>query len=299
VVELKYKFDTCKICDGAIKILREKTVDGLTVARCAYCGLDFVTDIPVSLMWTGENPEGTINYYSHIVSKESNKFHYGLSKILGHLDLLNKVKGDMTPYTILDVGCGDGRFLSLCKNKGFIIAGIELDRTAADLCEKRGLENIHVKDIENIEDSFNIITLFDVAEHLEDLKDFFKKIHDRLTPGGIVYIETPRRSILDFYINVMGLVTHIKSNRINRAHLQLFTNKSLEILLEGSGFDVIFIEKKQSLSWANRKQYIHNLGIKSDVIASLLTKIADFFISLKLLGNNKAIVLAQKNITTE
>jgi SAM-dependent methyltransferase len=292
-VELKYKFDTCKICNGVITTLREKTVDGLTVARCRYCGLDFVKVIPVSQMWTKENPEGTVNYYSHIVSDESNKFHYGLNKILGHINL-NKVKDNTTPYSILDIGCGDGRFLELCKNKGINVFGIELNKTAVDICRKKGLDNIHVKDIEDIEDSFDIITLFDVAEHLDDLKGFFKKIHNRLKVGGIVYIETPRKSMLDIYIHVLGFISPIKNNRINRDHLQLFTNKSLNILLATTGFNVISVEKKQSLSWANKKQYVHNLGIKSDIIASFLTKIANIFISLKLLGNNKAIVIAQK-----
>jgi hypothetical protein len=57
----------------------------------------------------------------------------------------------------------------------------------------------------------------------------------------------------------------------------------------------VSFEKKQSLTFADRKQYIYWLGIKSEVIANLLEKIANIAIALKIFGRNKAVVLARKN----
>jgi 2-polyprenyl-3-methyl-5-hydroxy-6-metoxy-1,4-benzoquinol methylase len=274
--------------------LKKKTVDGLDLAKCKNCGLEFVKLMPLSKMWAEDRPGTANDYYSRVYcSQAPPKFHYGLNKIMSYLNSTGKQE-NINRLSLLDVGCGNGEFLLMCKDKGFNITGVEQSYSAAELCKKRGLNNIHIKDIGDLEETFDIITLFDVAEHLEDLKAFFKKIHHRLNSDGIVYIEAPRKSIVDVYLNILGLVTPIKNNRITREHVQLFSNKSLHILLKNSRFSIVSFEKKQSLSWANKKQYIFNLGIKSNIIAKFLEKIANSAIKLRLMGHNKGIVLAKK-----
>lgn len=292
--EIKYAFDKCKICDGPIKMLEKNTVDGLALAECRNCGFLFVRLIPTSRMWAEDNIEKIGAYYASHYSQTPSKFHYGLSKIIGYLKLTGK-DNTVTSSRLLDVGCGNGEFLLICRDKGFNITGVEQSQSAIQLCRRRGLSNIHATDLDDMSDTFDVITLFDVAEHLEDPKSFFKKIFRRLNSDGIIYIETPRRSIIDAYINILGIITPIRNNRLSREHVQLYSDKSLRTLLEDSGFDIISFETKLSLSWSNKKPYFFNLGIKSDAAAALLEKITNVAIRLKVLGHNKAIVLAKKN----
>ena len=55
-----------------------------------------------------------------------------------------------------------------------------------------------------------------------------------------------------------------------------------------------YIKEFDAVVTKNKKNYIINLGVKSDVIASILEKVADIVVALRLLGHNKAIVLARK-----
>jgi 2-polyprenyl-3-methyl-5-hydroxy-6-metoxy-1,4-benzoquinol methylase len=292
---IKHRFDRCKICGGAIKMLRKETMDGLVAAKCKDCGLIFVKIIPESRMWAEDNMESTVNYYSHLYSQVPVKFRYGLDRIISYLSSMRK-DDEISSLSLLDIGCGNGDFLLLCRDKGFKIAGVERSEAAAELCRKRGLNSVYVKELGDLKDTFDIITLFDVAEHLEDPKAFFAEIYHKLNPNGIVYIETPRKSILDVYINILKLkwFAPVGNLRVSRDHVQLFSDKSLRILFDTSGLVIHSFKIKQSLSWSDKKRYIINLGIKSNVIATFLEKIASVFIKLKLLGHNKAIVLARK-----
>jgi len=292
--DIKYRFDRCKICDRPVKTLNKRTHDGLIVAKCKNCGLRFVQFIPVSKGLYEDIPERAVECYSHLYYKVPQKFYYGLDKITGYLKSGGK-ENNINNLNLLDIGCGNGDFIILCKDKGFNVSGVEQSEGAARLCKERGLDNIYITDAADIEGSFDIITLFDVAEHVENLGPFIEVIYNKLNSKGIVYIETPRRSILDIYLDVLELFTPIKNKRVNRAHVQLFSNKSLRILLEKYGFNIISLEKRQSLSFADKKQYIYWLGVRSEVVVKLLEKVAKIAIALRIFGRNKAIVLARKD----
>jgi 2-polyprenyl-3-methyl-5-hydroxy-6-metoxy-1,4-benzoquinol methylase len=295
MAEIKYSFDKCKICGGPIDTLRRKTVDGLVLTKCKFCGLEFVKLIPFSRMWAQNDLAETTEYYSSLYAQVPPKFGYGLNKIVSNLNSTG-IDAGTKKICLLDVGCGNGDFLLMCKDKGFDVFGIEQSVSAAHICKKRGLDTVYTKDIGDLEnDRFDIITLFDVAEHIENPKLFFKMIYCKLNPGGIVYLETPRRCMLDIYIYILELFSKIRSNRLSRDHVQLFSDKSLHILLEDNGFDIVLFEAKQSLSWTNKKQYILNLGVRSELIAGVLEKIANIAITLKFLGRNKAVLLAKKS----
>lgn len=286
--EASYGFDRCKICDGAIQTLKEKTYDGLIIARCKDCGLKFVKLIPAPKV-----NEKETNWYFCNYSQVPQKFYYGLDKIMSYLKSIGK-EDSTNGLSLLDVGCGGGDFLLICKDKGFHVAGVELSKGAIKLCRKKGLHNIFMKDIDEIKAAYDIITLFDVAEHLEDPKSFFKKLYHRLNPEGIVYLETPRKSIADIYLYIFGALLGKRRGRISREHLQLYSDDSLRILLRDSGFDIVLFEPKFSLSWGTRRSVLLFSGISSGIIAACLEKLVDILVALGLLGYNKAIIIAKK-----
>jgi SAM-dependent methyltransferase len=290
--EIKYLFERCKACDGPIRLLPKPSVDGLDLAKCRNCGLLFVQKIPVSRMWVVDDPEEIGGYYDHQYQQVPPKFRYGLDRLLSYFK--ERGGGEVRNLQLLDVGCGDGTFCALAQSAGFQAAGTEQHQSCIEICKKRGIDRVYSGDLSAIEDQFDAITLFDVAEHLEDAKGVFDALHRRLKPNGALYLETPRQCLADHYMNGLSHFTPIRNNRVSRDHVQIYSDKGLRLLLERSGFEVLRFEAKQSLSWTDRKQYLINMGVKSERIAEALERVSRVIIALGLLGRNKAIVLARR-----
>ncbi len=95
---------------------------------------------------------------------------------------------------VLDIGCGNGRFLRYLAKRGFEAHGIELPGKAADRAsEVRGL-HIHVGESGSIDfpsNSFDIVTMWHVLEHLTEPKVTLERVFRWLTPGGRLVLSLP------------------------------------------------------------------------------------------------------------
>ena len=116
---------------------------------------------------------------------------------------------------------------------------IEPSKSMADKCR---LNNIYVYEttIEKINitnNKFDMITCFELFEHLYDPKFFLKKIYKLLNKNGIFYFTTLNG--MGFDIQMLGKL----SNSIYPPyHINFFNPKSIEILLKKIGFDILSIE---------------------------------------------------------
>lgn len=289
-LEIRHHFEVCKVCDGDINVFDEKTPDGLTTAECKACGLLFVQSIPESKLWSDDSLEATLAYYDNHYDGVPDKFPYGLKLIQKQM----AKQDDSYSVNLLDVGCGRGDFLSLAQEAGYTVSGLEMSRGAIELCKQRGFEKIYYGDLNATDEVFDVVSLFDVVEHIEDLNPFFNDLRNRIKDNGLVYIEVPRKCLTDQYLKLMSLVSPIRNNRVSREHVQLYSDQSLKTLLKRNGFDVVHFETRMSLSWKDKKPYIRNMGIRFEPLVSILDFCATVALSLGLLGYNKAIVLAKK-----
>lgn len=108
---------------------------------------------------------------------------------------------------ILDIGCSTGCFLSLCKKAGFEVRGVEPSAEAVRICQEKvpafedAIEN---EDIEKSKiltaDTYDVITLWDVIEHIPSLENAIPKIMHSLKNNGILAIRTPDSDSLFFKI---------------------------------------------------------------------------------------------------
>lgn len=89
--------------------------------------------------------------------------------------------------SVLDIGCGDGAFLSVFEDKRSV--GVEPSAKARELCVKKGLEV--APSILDINETFDIITLWHVLEHLPDLKGDLTAIKSLLSDQGRLFIAVP------------------------------------------------------------------------------------------------------------
>jgi SAM-dependent methyltransferase len=98
-------------------------------------------------------------------------------------------------FAILDIGCGDGRFVRFARDAGCRAAGVEVDALAASTAASDGLD-VSVGDALQAllhfgPQSFDYITLSHVVEHLHDPHQTLAAIWSMLKPGGVMWLETP------------------------------------------------------------------------------------------------------------
>lgn len=134
---------------------------------------------------------------------------------------------------LLDVGCGNGDFLVRAKHAGWEVYGLDFDAKALNLTSNRGI-NAFCGTLENAnlaEESFDVITMSHVIEHLHDPLNLLKQCYRLLKPEGTIWIATP--NISSFLHSRYG------SNWVHLAipsHLILFNKTSLFHLLNEAGF---------------------------------------------------------------
>lgn len=134
---------------------------------------------------------------------------------------------------VLDVGCGNGSFLGLAKASGWQVFGCETDPAAAAAAREGGIEVRQggIETYAEMSESFDVITLSHVIEHLPKPMETLRQAYHLLRPGGMLWLETPNIQSYghaNFGVNWRGLEPP--------RHLALFNWDSLTNILKETGF---------------------------------------------------------------
>ncbi|WP_412987451.1 class I SAM-dependent methyltransferase [Pontimicrobium sp. IMCC45349] len=113
------------------------------------------------------------------------------------LKLINSFHTDKKK--LLDVGCGTGDFLQVAKQNDWIVSGIEPNENARTLANKK--TNNSVFEVEQLlkfdSESFDVITLWHVLEHLPKLNEHISILKKLLKPNGRLVIAVPNYKSFD------------------------------------------------------------------------------------------------------
>ena len=142
--------------------------------------------------------------------------------------------------SFLDIGAGFGLFLLELKKKWpkVSLSALEPSKSMANECRNNGIE-VYESTIEKIKlnKKIDVITCFELFEHLHDPKFFLKKVYSLLNKNGIFYFTT---------LNGMGFDIQLLGKNSNSIyppyHINFFNPKSIELLLTKIGFNVILID---------------------------------------------------------
>jgi 2-polyprenyl-3-methyl-5-hydroxy-6-metoxy-1,4-benzoquinol methylase len=102
-----------------------------------------------------------------------------------------------TPHRVLDVGCGAGAFLEAARRSGAEVAGIEIDPSAANAARSRGV-SVTIGSILGavpLGYGWDVVTLWDVLDHLDDPAEALARLRARMKPGGLL-VARGRNAIL-------------------------------------------------------------------------------------------------------
>ncbi len=135
---------------------------------------------------------------------------------------------------MLDVGCSVGTTMINYQCREWSVSGIDLDENAISIAKSVGLDvyltTLEAADYEN--ESFDLITMMDVIEHVANYKPVLRKLYGLLKPGGVLKLKTPcAESIIHYQYGQQWLS--------NDTHLLYFTRRSLLEGLSDAGFEII------------------------------------------------------------
>ncbi len=152
---------------------------------------------------------------------------------LRYNQLLDQLEKYRKTNKILDIGCGVGNFLEVAKSRGWEVFGTEYTDKAIDVCSKKGINMHQGKLISEWfdEGGFDIITSFEVIEHINNPIEEVTLIHHLLRSGGLFYFTTPNFNALE------RLILKDKYNIISYPeHLSYYTTKTIHYLLSQHQF---------------------------------------------------------------
>lgn len=148
---------------------------------------------------------------------------------------------------LLDVGCGDGGFGVLVKDKYQEVYGVDISFEAVQRAQGRGIKafqvNLNSEPLPFEPDYFDAVTCLDVIEHVFDPRILVKEIYHVLKPGGEGFITFPNirflRCLQSIILAGRFPRTSGDSNLYDGGHLHYFTSKDVEILLKNARFRVV------------------------------------------------------------
>jgi 2-polyprenyl-3-methyl-5-hydroxy-6-metoxy-1,4-benzoquinol methylase len=165
--------------------------------KCMDCNFVFASSIPtIEELIAHYNTYTRDDYLSPITIK---RYH----EILDGFEQYRKTN------KLIDVGCGIGYFLEVAKERGWEVYGTEYSERLIGLLREKGITihegQLNSKNYE--EDFFDVVTSFEVIEHINNPISEINQIGKLIRKGGLVYITTPnfnsllRRRLKKFQLN--------------------------------------------------------------------------------------------------
>jgi SAM-dependent methyltransferase len=250
------------LSDHSVGSSRVKLSPG-RILRCNACGLAFrsLRPLPEELSKLYRNADDTV-YEAEL----PNRFRTAQR----HRRIVKRYHRD--PGRLIDVGSASGAFLRIMADAGWCVIGVE---PSASQCERakrilagRGEIRHDVLETADVPSDVDLVTLWDVLEHVTEPASFLTRCSELLKRGGVLALNVPR--IDSFIAGAMGSHWPL----LLAEHLNYFTLKSLKICASAAGLEVIASGSRPvsfSLEYICYRLSQHGMPA-SDAVAGLLRK---------------------------
>jgi 2-polyprenyl-3-methyl-5-hydroxy-6-metoxy-1,4-benzoquinol methylase len=258
----------CLLCGGARRtVVHEKKP--FQIVRCADCG--FVFTLPRL------PPDALRRMYQEDYWKSEAAKDFGYSDYVADEPLYVRtfrMRADLVarhrppPGRLLDVGCAAGFALTALRERGYDVFGVELSEPMAALARRRlGAEVVHCGVLEEglFGGKFDVITMFDVVEHIEDPVAFLATARRMLNPGGVIVFET--QNVASPFAKLMGVKwQHYKFQE----HLYHFDPKTVRVLLAKAGLELVEWSPRRGGKYVSLRFLVERAGRVHPLLSTLL-----------------------------
>lgn len=267
------RYERCPLCNSNIKLFRAPRDSGgktWHIYRCVSCEVAFLNPML-------EGAELDSYYDSDYYGPEHQRLHgAGESLIpLFRRARAKRIKKLIPPHgAVLDVGCGRGIMLAILQREGFKCVGVERSETSARSAKLAGVE-VFAGDLQDVpfeRESFDMITYWQVLEHIENPLQALKRSFELLKPQGKLLLQVPN---VDGFQSLLSRDHwfHLDPPR----HLWHFNARSLDYLAQKCGFSLL---KRSHFSleygpFGILQSLMNMMGIKRDSLFGLMMGTAD------------------------
>ncbi len=252
------------------------------VVKCRKCGLVFINPRP--------KQEAVLEGYANASGAEYVSQADGRVETFRSAVRLLEEKafpgGKPAKPRVLDVGSAAGFFLKAAKDAGWDACGIEPNKWMVNWGNKQYGLRMQPGTLEGAgfeKNYFDIVTLWDVLEHVADPKKTLLQVNGVLKKGGVVAVNFP---------NISSSLARIAGKRwwfLTSVHLYYFTPETLKEMLGQAGFEVFLVKRHcQKLNLG----YMLDWHRKQSIASGKGTRMHDF-----LIGVLKGVRLYDKKIT--
>jgi 2-polyprenyl-3-methyl-5-hydroxy-6-metoxy-1,4-benzoquinol methylase len=228
----------CPAC-GAPGKDRHYEIEHYDLFKCAACRTEFLV------------PSSDREPVEHTFWDDYKFEIYGDDKVQAAYEALyDRVFEQARRYTsgihhVLDVGCGIGNFLDWVRTRGMDGLGVDVEQGAIDSCRERGLDAVLLDQLEDRVEpgSLDMVTMWDVIEHVQDPSAVLQQLVPLLRPGGVMAFETPDVAfpVRPAVIAIRKVAEPIRwSDMLYYAeHRVYFSSRGLSTLLARCDLDVV------------------------------------------------------------
>ena len=228
--------------------------------RCSAC----------SLVWLSNPPKPSDMYLHYTDAYHKLISSAGENSFERWRDRIQTLRRQKQAGTLLDVGCSSGGFLGFFQGESWKLYGIEMSADCAKRAEARTGAQVFVGDILDApfaSESFDVITCFDVLEHVYQPRQAMAKVGEWLKPGGIFYVQVPNVDSAE--ARVFGSYWH--GLELPR-HLFHYSPASLKSLAASAGLEVFLLETRRNPAVGTSLRYVwddvfHAVGIRKTPVA--------------------------------
>jgi len=236
----------CPVCDKS-SFIEWCKVQTYSILKCKECGIGITAPFPTEEQLIEFNKK-TYDVEQRIKVYLSRQ-NYFEKRYEGYIKNIKTTKKD---GKLLDIGCNIGIFMKVAQQAGFDVKGVELNADCALYGKERfhlDIDSNHLEDIAFPDETFDVITLFDVLEHIPDMNAFIDEIRRILKKDGQVVIQAPNLNSL------MSELTKGKWHWLSPPdHLYHFTPDAMTRFLRIHGFSI-----KEVKTWEPAEDFSNNL----------------------------------------
>ncbi|WP_264522002.1 class I SAM-dependent methyltransferase [Flavobacterium sp. N1994] len=232
------QYENCKVCESNIKVVNEK----YNLGQCDSCKLIFCLTIfsqdEFVKVYDELYNKVNANYKYHSIVEYNMLLENKTIKVGFHrAKLLKKYVLNKKCQSVLEIGSGVGLIGSYIRQHDASVnyTGIEIDKEAFEKSQTLGLNTINndFKAMDTIEETFDVIMLWEVLEHLQDLKSFLDLAHKKLNKGGKIILSVPNYNKI---YNTPNREKDAIFQDLPPIHLNFFTKESIINVFELNHF---------------------------------------------------------------
>lgn len=199
------------------------------IVQCRYCSYVYANP-----RWVGE--ELLDAYYAvedetYVSERTGRELTFSR-----HLQALEEVVGPGHGRRLLDVGAYIGVFVEVALEAGWDACGVEPSAWAVREAEKQGLPVFKgtQQTLQTADGRFDVITMWDVIEHVADPAGELSRAYELLKPGGVIAVHT---------MDVESAAAHLLGERwpwLMEMHIHYFSRRTLAQMLQKQGFEPLW-----------------------------------------------------------